>query len=90
MKYYLVIRHRVKDYSNWRNEFDSQLHWRQTHGERSFQVFTDDEDPNMVTVMCEWENLDSARRFISDPLLSEIMQVAGVLEQPTLYFLKKE
>lgn len=90
MKCYLLIHYKVREYTNWQAEFDSQLEWRKNLGERSCQIFTDHEDINKVTLLSEWNSFEEAKKFLSDPLLSEIMQIGGVLEQPYIQILAKE
>lgn len=90
MQYYLFIRHKVREYTNWRSEFDSWQEWRLLQGEKSCQIFVDDNDPNMVTIIAKWQDIESAKKFVSDSQLSEKMQLSGVMEQPEIYFLKKD
>ncbi len=90
MRCYLLIRQEVKEYSNWRIMFDNALEWRCSKGEKSFQVFQDVNNQNTVTILLEWENMQSAKKFIADTELSELMQHAGVTQQPIVYFLEKD
>ncbi|MBA2655054.1 MAG: hypothetical protein H0U71_08340 [Gammaproteobacteria bacterium] len=92
MRCYLFIRYTVKDYSYWRAEYDGECirGWRESNGEKSCQVFRDEDNPHQVTLLCEWKNADSAKKFISDPQLSDNMQISGVTDQPTIYLLHKD
>lgn len=89
MKYYLLIQHRVKEYSYWRIEFDQSSEWRKQKGERSYQIFQDIDDLNLVTILSEWDNEEKLHEYIADPELSEIMQISGVLDQPIIHLLHK-
>ncbi len=89
MECYLLIQHRVREYSNWLFEFDSLLPWRQSLGEEECQVFRDNTDENIVTLLLKWKNVESANAFISDTQLSEMMQVSGVMDQPSVNILIK-
>lgn len=90
MKHTLLIRHRVKEYSYWRIEFDNVVEWRKSKGELSYQVFQDVDDLNQVTVISEWESSEKIHQFISDPALSEAMQESGVLNQPIIFIMRKD
>jgi quinol monooxygenase YgiN len=89
MALFLLMRFPVRDYTNWRHEFDSQATWRQQNGQRSCQTFRDADDPNVVTLLCEWQSLQSVKTFLADPQLSENMQLAGVMAQPSLHIINE-
>lgn len=90
MKWYLMIQHRVKEYSYWRIEYDASLDWRKSQGELDSQIFQDNYDLNLVIILSEWESLEKLQQFIAEPELSEIMTHAGVLDQPILHILRKD
>lgn len=89
MRCYLMIQHRVKEYSYWRIEFDQAFDWRKKKGECSFEVFQDCNDLNLVVILSEWESVEKAKEFIADSELSEIMQISGVLDQPIIHILQR-
>lgn len=89
MKHYLMMQHRVKEYSYWRIEFDRSVDWRKSKGEINFQIFQDVDDLNLVTVLSEWQSIEQLHEFIADPELSEVMQLAGVLDQPIIHLMQK-
>jgi len=39
-----------------------------------------------VTVLCEWENMAKARKFINSGELREAMKKAGVTGKPQIHF----
>lgn len=90
MRCYLFIRYQVREYTNWREEFDKDTLWRQEQGEINYQIFRDDENDNMVSILMEWTSIDKAKSFLKHELLSEKMQHSGVMEQPTIYLFKKD
>jgi len=45
-------------------------------------VFQDVSDPNLVTVLLEWKDVEKAHKFTSSPALAEAMEKAGVIGQP--------
>jgi quinol monooxygenase YgiN len=90
MQYFILMRFKVRDYTNWRNEFNLQKEWRKSQGEKECETFRDENDPNYVTLLSEWENEQSAKKFIGDSQLSETMQFAGVMDQPILHLLIRD
>ena len=45
-------------------------------------------DKNELVIIFECEDLDKAKPIFSDPALAELMKKAGVLDQPTVFFLE--
>jgi quinol monooxygenase YgiN len=86
---YIHIRHRVKDYARWREGYDNHAPARQAGGAvGEAQVMRNVEDPNDVTVLLEWSDLQKARAFIQSVSLKEAMQKAGVQGSPEVRFLE--
>ena len=86
---HLLIRHKVKDYEKWKATFDGFIETRRASGEKSWQIFHPDDDPNNLLILFEWDNLDNARTFMENPDLKETMGKAEVLEPPEAYFLEE-
>ncbi len=81
---YINIQHRVADFEKWRKDFDAHESFRLEGGATgSQQVFQDVSDPNLVTVLLEWKDVDKAIKFTSSPALAEAMKQSGVIGQPT-------
>ena len=82
---YLNIRHTITDYEKWRPFFDDDEARRRTAGATGVkQVYRDLDDPNIVTVILEWDTAENARRFMDDPAMREVMQKAGVIGMPAV------
>ena len=87
---HLFMRHRVADYSTWRAIFDSDAARRLEAGVHDVGVFRDAEDPENVLVV---QRIDADRAAVqamldammSDPMLAESFQAAGVLETPDIW-----
>jgi len=84
---HVLIRHKVSDFSIWREAFDKFKDARKEGGEKSFQVLQHTEDSNNLYVMFEWDSVDNARKFLDSPQLKTAMQEAGVAEAPEINFL---
>lgn len=86
---YIQIRHRVKDYARWREGYDNHAPARQAGGAvGEAQVMRNVEDPNEITVILKWSDLQKARAFIQSVSLKEAMLRAGVQGSPEVRFLE--
>jgi heme-degrading monooxygenase HmoA len=83
---YLLVRHKVADYTKWRPLFDQHAATRRANGAKGGQILRSANNPNEVILLFEWENLEKARQFAQSSNLREIMQQAGVIDQPDIYF----
>ncbi len=82
---YLTTRHTVADYEKWRQVFDEGETRRRDAGATGVkQVYRDVDDPNIVTVVVEWDNAENARKFMEDPAVREVLQKAGVIGTPAV------
>lgn len=82
---YLNVRHTAADYAKWRPFFDEDETRRRSYGSTGVnQVFRDADNPNIITLVMEWDNAENALKFINSPELGPLMQKAGVIGQPAL------
>jgi hypothetical protein len=82
---YINVRHTVLDYGKWRPFFDADDSRRRAAGSTGInQVYRDINDPNMITLVMEWDNTANAQKFVNDPGLGEVMQKAGVVGMPAV------
>ena len=86
---HLFIRHKVKDYTAWKSGFDAFIENRRAGGEKSYQIFHPDDDPNNLLLLFEWDSLENGRKFLANPQLQAAMGEAGVIEAPEVYFLEE-
>ena len=85
---HVIVRHKVADYTKWKQAFDAYLNRRMASGETGFRVFQSIDDPRDVTVFTDWESSDSARRFMSSEDLRGTMRNAGVVGDPEVQFVQ--
>jgi quinol monooxygenase YgiN len=82
---YINVRHTVADYGKWRPFFNADETRRRAAGATGVnQVYRDANDPNVITLVMEWDNAANAQKFMNDPALGEVMQKAGVIGMPAL------
>ncbi len=85
---YLLVRQKVTDYEKWKSAFDANSLTRQAYGSRGGQLFRNSSDPNELVVLLEWDVLERARQFAQSEEWRGVMQRAGVVDHPDIYFLK--
>jgi hypothetical protein len=83
----LIIRHKVKDYSKWRPMFDQHSLKRKAAGVSNPRVFRSSDDKHEVIILFDAEDTKRAKKFAASPDLRETMAKAGVMDDPTIYFL---
>jgi pimeloyl-ACP methyl ester carboxylesterase len=74
----LVIRHKVKDYSKWRPEFDRHASAQRSAGLTNPRVFRSSDDPNEVVIFFNASDMAKAKDFAASPNLKSTMAKAGV------------
>ena len=84
---YILVQQSVEDFEKWKSLFDEDEPFREAGGSKGGLVLRNADDPNHVTVLLEWDSLESARAFASSDELRERMQRAGVTGPPALFFL---
>ncbi len=83
---YLIMQHQVRDYDDWKPEFDAGEPVRTKHRCTSHEIFRGADDANDVTVMLEFPSREAGDEFLADPALRERMDAAGVVSQPRTMF----
>jgi len=86
---YIHIRHQVENYAIWREGFDNHAPAREAGGATDeVFVFRNVEDPNEITIILGWSDLDKARAFTQSVSLKGAMQNAGVTSTPEVRILE--
>lgn len=86
---YVFIRHEVQDYDRWRAAFDDALMMRRNAGEASYRAFRDVSKKNEVTILCDFDTYDHARRFLESEDLKTTMKNAGVMGEPIVRYMQE-
>lgn len=84
---FVMVRHRIKNFGNWKPVFDEHRAARQAGGCLSERIFRYRRDPNEVMLLFEWDSLERAARFLKSDELTQAMDRAGVLDVRENYFL---
>ena len=84
---YVLVRHKVSDFSKWKPAYDAHLPARQKAGLNEEHLLRNTDDPNEVVLLFEAKDIQKAKEFASSADLREAMQSAGVVDKPDIYFL---
>ncbi|MDA8356532.1 MAG: cyclase [Actinomycetota bacterium] len=72
------VRHKVSDYSAWRQVYDSVADVQREGGVVEAAVYRSVDDPNDVLVVQRFATTDDAHSFMASPALRDAMGKAGV------------
>lgn len=87
MASFMLIRHKVRDFSAWKAAYDAHRTKRIDAGLTDKQLLRGASDPNEVVLLMEAKEVNRARAFSESADLRETMQKAGVVDKPDIYFL---
>jgi len=77
-----AIRHSVTDYAQWKSVYDTFT--PTSEGAKYARVHRSVEDPNVVTVVAGFDNLEMANAFIKNADFKAKMTQAGVIGSPRI------
>jgi hypothetical protein len=84
---YLLVRHKVKEFHEWKHVFDVHKEAQAHAGLRIEKIMRNLYEPNEVFLFFEVTDLAKARGFFSSPEVSNAQAQAGVVDKPDVYFL---
>jgi quinol monooxygenase YgiN len=85
----MLVQHKVKDFAEWKNVYDSVADLRASNGELSDQIYRDASDPSRLTVIFKWDSMANAQKYANSPELKAAMEKAGVDGPPNISFLNE-
>lgn len=83
----MLIQHHVKNYTAWKQVYDSVAGLRHSSGELTDQIYHDSSDPNKLVLLFKWDSLANAQKFAQSAELKAAMEKAGVDAPPVVTFL---
>jgi hypothetical protein len=84
---FLLIRHKVRNFSEWKLGYDAHAPKRLEAGLTEKHLLRGANDPNEVVVLFEAMDQNRAKAFVESADLRETMQRLGVVDKPDIYFL---
>ncbi len=85
---YLICRHKVADFAQWKRVFDSHAEAQRQAGLRLEHLWRSIDDENEVFILFQVDDVEKARGFVSSPDVSEAQEASGVIGQPDIYFVR--
>jgi hypothetical protein len=85
----VIVRHKVRDLAAWKPFFLGDAKRQRDAGFTSWHLTRNKDDMSELVIIFECTDLDRAKPMFSDPSLAEVMKKAGVLDQPTVFFLEE-
>ena len=85
----MIIRHKVRDYGQWRPIFDAHAEMQKAAGLSNPRVYhSADSNKSEIVVVFDTKETKAAKDFAVSTDLKEAMTKAGVVDTPTIYFLE--
>ena len=85
----MFARHQVADFAAWRQVYDDFDSTRQSMGVTGQAVYRGAADPSDVTVTHDFATVEAAKQFAESSALRDVMQRAGVVGEPTIWFAER-
>lgn len=85
----MFVRHDVQDFTRWKQGYDEAAGLQREAGVTSESAYQSADDPNDVTVIHDFDSIDSARAFAASPELKEAMGQLGVIGKPQIWFTER-
>ncbi len=84
---YLLVRHKVREFHEWKRVFDSHKDAQREAGLRIEKVMRNLYDPTEVFLFFDVVDLAKARGFVFSPEVPNSQEQSGVVDKPDIYFL---
>jgi hypothetical protein len=82
-------KHKVQNYDSWRPFFDADQPRLLAIGAKTVNIMRSADDPNEVHFIFDIPNPQAFFETMASPELAQVMQKAGVMEQPSVYQLQE-
>lgn len=85
---YLLVRHTVKNYEQWKKVFEESKPGAQG-GFGGGKVLRGQDDPNEIFLLLEILDIHKAKEFMQSRNLKECMEKSGVIDKPDVFYLEE-
>ena len=86
---FILVKHKVEDYSKWRKLYDGHKSSRIRSGMLSEKMFRGVNDPTEIYMLFKWDNIINAKIFYQSEDLKKTMENAGVMTMPETSFIEE-
>ena len=83
---HVIVHHNVKNYAHWKEVFDEHEKVRKESGSKGGRIFRDEQKPDNVAILFEWEDMAMSKTFFESKFLKDVMGRAGVIGTPEIFF----
>lgn len=87
MNGYMLVRHKVSNFTTWKQGYDAHSPKRAEAGVTEKYLLRGSQAPNEVVVLFEVQDIGRAQAFAESADLREVMHNLGVVDKPDVYFL---
>lgn len=81
----MLVRHKVKDYAKFKENYDAHDSLRVANGMHSFVIGRGVDDPNMILVAVRADDVEKAKAFGQSSDLKKAMEKSGVVGNPKIF-----
>ena len=85
----VLIKRRIPDYNKWKSAFDEFSALRKANGSKGGLILRDSDDPRLVYILLEWDDLDKAREFYEPQGRKRRFEKGGAAIEPEIYFIEE-
>ena len=89
MNGFMLIRHKVKNFTSWKEGYDAHASKRAAAGLSEKYLLRGTNAPNEIVMLFEAEDVGRAQAFAESADLREVMERVGVIDKPDIYFLER-
>lgn len=89
MNGFMLVRHKVKDFTVWKAGYDAHAPKRNEAGLTEQYLLRGVDDANEVVMLFEAQDIARAKAFAESTDLRETMQAVGVIDKPDIHFLNR-
>lgn len=89
MASFVLVRHKVRDFAEWKRGYDAQLPKLNEAGLTGKHLLRNASDANEVVLLFEATDLSRAKAFAESTALREARQRVGIVDEPDIYFLNE-
>lgn len=89
MNGFMLVRHKVKDFSDWKAGYDAHAPKRDEAGLAEQYLLRGADDPDEVVMLFEAQDIARAKAFAESADLRETMRTVGVVDKPDIHFLTR-
>lgn len=89
MNGFMLVRHKVKNFTTWKAGYDAHAPKRKEAGLTEKYLLRGTNAPNEVVMLFEASDVKRAQTFAESTDLRDTMQSLGVIDKPDIYFLNR-